>query len=140
MARPTRGSSAPTRYSRSRWRRRARRRHRDREYRVGAELPLVGRAIELDHGAVDQNLIARRQTAERGTDALFHALHRLLHSLPHVALGVSVSQLEGFVLSSGRAARHSGPAECTAVERDIGFDCRVSTAVQNLARLDLDYA
>ena len=118
--------------------RRARRRHRDGENRVRAELSLVRRSVELDQRSVDRDLIRCDQTVERRRDSLLDVLHGELHALAAVALRVAVAQLERLVLAGGRAARHGGAASRSARERDVGFDGGVAAAVENFPRANID--
>ncbi len=83
----------------------ARRRHRDGEDRVGAELALVGRAVELEQALIDRRLIERAQADDCRTELLVDVLDGLQHALAEVALLVAVAELDRFVLAGGRAAR-----------------------------------
>jgi len=118
---------------------RARRRHRDRKNRVRAELSLVGRSIEIDHRPIDRDLIHRRHPVERGSDALLHALDRLLDSLAEIALRVAISQLQRLVLSGRCSARYRGAAECPALQQNVRLDGGVAATVQNLSCADRCY-
>ena len=89
---------------------RARGRHRDSEDRIGAELAFVRRAVELDHRAIDADLIRRSHTIERRRDPLLDTLHRELDSLAAVTIGVAVTKLDRFMLAGGRSARNRGAA------------------------------
>jgi hypothetical protein len=119
-------------------RRRARRRHRHREHRVGAQLGLRLGAVERDHRAVDGHLLGHVEPDELRLDELHHAVHRLAHALPEVALGVAVPQLVGLVLAGRRAARHRGAAVRAVLEDDIGLDGRIAARVKDLTGLDGD--
>jgi len=67
-------------------------------------------------------------------------LNRLLYSLPEITLGVSVTELEGFVLSGRCATGDGGASKGTALEHHIGFNGGIPAAVENLASLDFNYA
>ena len=55
----------------------ARDRERDAEDRVGAELRLVGRAVELEHRLVDEPLVVGVEALDRRADRLDHAVDGL---------------------------------------------------------------
>jgi hypothetical protein len=67
-------------------------------------------------------------------------LNRLLNSLAEITLGVSVAELEGFVLSRRCATGDGGASKRAAFEHHIGFNGGIPAAVENLARLDFNYA
>src|SRR5262249_11083015 len=87
---------------------------------------------------VDRDLIFGRQALEPGTDHLIHVLHRLEHALAAEALGITVAQLDGFVLAGRGAARDGGGAVRAARQGDVGFDGGIASRIQNLARVNRD--
>jgi hypothetical protein len=112
-------------------------RERNRKDRVGAKLAFRGGSVEIDERAIDQHLVRRHHALERRGDRLLDVLHGLLHALAKVAAHVAVPQLDRFVLTRGRSARHRSTSRRSIRERDIGLDGRIPTAVEDLAGSDV---
>ena len=108
---------------------------RDAEDRVGAELGLVGRAVELEHRLVDQPLVVGLEALDRRGDVLDDGLDGLLHALAEVALA-AVAQLDRLEGAGGRAAGHRGAGERAVVEGDLDLDGGVAARVEDLAGAD----
>jgi len=106
--------------------------------RVGAEAALVGRAVEVDQGAVDVELVFRVHAGERVEDIAVDRLARLGHALAAVALRIAVALLDRLVLAGGGAGRHRGAAHGAALQRHVHLDRGIAPAVQNFARDDVD--
>src|SRR6267143_5407029 len=99
-------------------------------------MALVGRAVEVEHGVVDRNLVVGRHPLEPRPDHLVDVLHRLEDTLAPEALLIAVTQLDRLVLPGRRAAGHGGPARGAARQSDVGLDRRVAPAVEDFARVD----
>ena len=110
-------------------------RERGAQDRVGAQVGLVGRRVELVHGLVDDPLVVGVQALDGGTDLLDHRVDGLLDALAQVPVA-AVAQLDRLELAGGRAARHGGPAERAVVEQDLDLDSGVAARVEDLARAD----
>jgi hypothetical protein len=82
------------------FRRRLRHRQRDAEGGVGAEPPLVLRAVQLDHEPVHVDLVARLEPDDLRADDVVDVVDGLVHALAEVALLPGVPQLESLTLSS----------------------------------------
>ena len=95
----------------------ARDRHRHREDGVRPELFLVRRSVEVDQQAVDVDLP---------------------HSLAQVAVRLAVAKLARFMLARRCAARNGGAADFSTREQHIRFDSRVTSAIENFSRGDVD--
>ena len=77
-------------------------RHGDAENGIGAELRLVGRAVEFDHGLVDGDLIFGLHTHKGFIDRRVDALDGLLDALAAIAALVTITQLHGLVSARRR--------------------------------------
>ena len=118
-------------------RRRLRDRERDAEDGVGAEAALVGRAVELDHRAVDAELIVGVAARERVEDLAVDRVDGLADALAAVALLVAVAQLDRLV-GAGRSARgNRRAADDAGVQRHVDLDGRIAAAVEDLAGVDV---
>ena len=117
---------------------RFRRGQRDREDRVRPELRFVLRAIERDHRAVDPHLVERIAALDDLGDGFVHVRHRLGHAFAEVAILHPVAQFPSLVLPGARPARHDGPPDRPARERDFGFDSGIAAGVDDLAGVDGD--
>ena len=107
--------------------------HRDRENRVGSQLALVGRSVQLAHAAVDLALVAGVHAFEFGSDELVHVVDRFQNALADVARLVAIAQFDGFVLAGGRSAGNGSAASRAASENDVGFNGWISAGIQNFA-------
>ena len=102
---------------------------------VAAQSALVGRAVEFQHGVVDQPLIVGVHALQGRRDDLVDVLHGLQHALAAVAL-VSVAQFQGLVAAGAGPAGHDGAASVAALQQHFGLDGGVATAVQHFTRDD----
>src|SRR5690606_2914116 len=110
---------------------------RDAENGVGAEAGLVRRAIELDHGLVDLDLVFGIEAADGFEDLAVDGGDGVLDALAEVALA-AVAQFDGLMRAS-RGARGNGRAAETAIfEVHVHFDGGIAAAVENLAADDVD--
>src|SRR5690606_6735861 len=107
---------------------------RDAEDRVRAELALVGGAVEVDEGGVDEALVLGLEADELRGDVVDHGVDRALDSLAQVAGLVAVTALDGLERTGRRARRHGGAGERPVVQDDLDLDGRVSAGVEDLAR------
>src|SRR4029077_5484383 len=96
-------------------RRRLGHRQADTEDGIGAETALVGRAVELDHHAVELRLLARLDARDGFENLAVHRLHGLQDTLGAIALLVAVAQLRGFMGAGGSARGHGGAPEGPAL-------------------------
>ena len=108
---------------------------RDAEDRVGAELGLVGRAVELEHRLVDQPLVVGLEALDHRGDVLHDGLDRLQHTLADVPLA-AVAQLDRLERAGGRATGHRGARERAVVESDLDLHGGVAARVEDLAGAD----
>jgi hypothetical protein len=105
-------------------------RERDAENGVGAELALVGGAIERDHGLVERDLAlcihAANVVAQRAVDRG----HGLLDALAHVT-ATTIAQFNG-LMGSGRGTRwHHRAAHGSIFEMHVDFHGGVAAAVED---------
>jgi hypothetical protein len=107
----------------------------DTEDRVGAELGLVGRAVEVEHRLVDEALVVGVEPDDRPGDGVDHAGHGLLDALAEVALA-AVAQLDGLEGAGGRPAGDGRATERAVLEEDLHLDGGVAARVEDLAGAD----
>ena len=94
------------------------RRQRHAQDRVGAQLALVGRAVQLQQPAVDARLVGDVLAQQVGRDEVDDVLDRGQDALAAVAALVAVAQLDRLV-GAGRGTRRDGrPAHRTVVGED----------------------
>ncbi len=116
----------------------ARRRHRHAEDRVRPEIRLRGRAVELDHRAVDRSLV-ERVDPERplALDLRLDVPERVGHPLAEPPRRVAVAKLERLVLArrgSRSAPRRARSPRSRARPRPPPWDCRASPGSAVLER------
>ncbi len=111
----------------------ARGRQGDGEDGVRAQLALVRRAVEGDHGLIDQALIRGVQAFEFRRDDGLHVLNGLQHALAHVMALVAVAQLHGFVFAGRSAGGHNGASKGAAFQNHVRFHGGISARVKNFA-------
>jgi hypothetical protein len=68
---------------------------------VGAELGLVGGAVQVNHGLVDAALVGGVEAGQCRCDLVDDSVNRLLDTLAEVASLVSVAELNGLVFTGG---------------------------------------
>ena len=98
---------------------------------------LVRRAVELDHGAVDVDLVLGLHAADRLEELAVDGLDRALDALAEIAR-TAVAKLDRLMRAGGGAGRNRGAAHRAVLQHDVDFDGRVAAAVQNLAADDVD--
>ena len=108
---------------------------RDAEDRVGAEVRLVGRAVEVDHRLVDEALVVGLHAFERRADLGQDTVDGAEDALAEVAVA-AVAQLDRLERSGGGATGHGGPGEDSVVELDLDLDSGVAARVEDLACSD----
>ena len=106
---------------------------RDAEDRVGAELLLVGAAVDGEHLGVDEPLLARLEAEQLRAELLDDRVDGLLDTLAEVAALVAVAPLDRLERPGGRAAGHGGPRERAVVEGDLDLNRGVAARVEDLA-------
>ncbi len=112
--------------------------HGDGQDRVRAQLGFVGRAVQLDHLAIDGALVFRVHAGDGRRDFLDDIRDGLARAFAQVALRIVIAQLDGFVLAGGGAGGNRGAAERTIGEKHVGFYSGIAARVQNLAAHNLD--
>ena len=108
---------------------------RDAEDRVGAQLGLVGGAVGVEHGLVDQPLVVGVEALDRGAEGLDDRVHRGLHALAEIAVA-AVAQLDRLERAGGRAAGDRRSGEGPVVEEHLDLDGGVAARVEDLAGAD----
>ena len=110
---------------------------RNAEDGVGAEIRLVGGAVEFDHAAVDLRLLAGIHAEHRGADAVLDVEHGLLDALAVETLRVAVTQFQRLARTGRGTGGHRRAADGAVVEDDIALDGRVATRIDDLAGEDV---
>jgi hypothetical protein len=100
--------------------------HRSAEDCVGAELRLVGGAVERDHRLVEFALVERVLALEQFGDRAIDRFNGLQHTLAEIDLLVAIAQFAGFEFAGGSAGRNGGTGHETVVERDVDLNGRVA--------------
>ena len=110
--------------------------HGDGENSVGAQLALVRRAIQRDHGLIDESLIGGVHALQLGRNNGFYVGHGLQNSLASVVALVTIAQLHSLMLAGGSARGHDSTAQSAAFQDYVRFHGGIAARVQNLAGAD----
>src|SRR5450432_1874619 len=108
----------------------ARDRERDAEDRVGTELRLVGRAVEVDQLCVEKPLLARFVADDLRRDVIDDRAHRVLDALAAIAF-VAIAKLDRLERASRCAAGHRGPCDRAVVEKNLDFDGGIASRIED---------
>ena len=111
----------------------ARRGHGDGQNGIRAQLAFIRRAIELNHGLVDEPLVGGVHAFQLRRNHRLHIGHGLQNALAHVVALVAVAQFHGLMLAGGGARRHNGAAQGAAFQNHVRFHGRIAARIQNLA-------
>jgi hypothetical protein len=103
---------------------------------VGAHVGLVVRAVALEHGLIDTQLIAGVQTVDGVGQGAVDVLDGGDHALAEIAAGVLVAQLEGLAGAGGGAGRHDGAPDGAAGEHDFGLHGGIAARVEHFTSGD----
>ena len=112
--------------------------HGHGQHGVGAQVGLVVGTVQLDQGTVDVGLFSGIQAQHGLGDFGVDVLDRLQHALAAVALGVVVTQFDGFAGAGGSTGRHGGTTHHTGFEQDIALDGGVAARVDDLTPDNVD--
>jgi len=107
--------------------------HGDGEDRIGAQLALVRRSVQGDHGLVEQPLVGGVHALQFGCNHGFHIGHGLQYALAQIVALVSVAQFHGLVLAGGSARGHDGAAQSAAFQDHVRLNGRIAARVENFA-------
>ena len=100
---------------------------------VGAQLGLVGGAVQLDEGLVDGGLIQHIHAHQALGDVGVHVLHGGEHALAQVTALVAVAELAGLIDAGGGTGGHGGAADGAVLQVDLHLNGGIAAAVQDLA-------
>jgi len=103
---------------------------------VGAEVPLVGGAVTVDHPAVELTLIEALEADDQLADGPVDVGHSRADALSAVAVA-AIAQLDGFELPGRGPGGNDGTAPGPGCEEDLHLDRRVPTRIQDLTAHDL---
>ena len=104
---------------------------------VGAEDGFGFRAVQLDHGAVQGELIQGIQAADGGEDFVGDVFDGFGDAFAEETALVAVAQFEGLVFAGAGAGGDSGAAGGAAGEEDVHFDGWVAAGIKDFARFDV---
>ena len=104
---------------------------------IGAQFALRLGAVEVEHDAIDRELIQGVHPFQFREDLFRHVLDRLGYAFAQVTFLVTVAQLECFVLAGARSGRNRGAPHRAPGQDDIDFHSWVPTRIEDLARFDL---
>ena len=108
-------------------------RERDAEDGVRTAARLVLGAVRGDEDLVDDALLARLDTLDRGAELVDDGRDGLQNALAAVTALVAVPQLVRLEGSGRRAGRHGRTLDDAVVQQHLHLDGRVSTRVEDLA-------
>ena len=112
--------------------------HGDGEDGVGAEVALVGGAVDGDHGGVDESLVGAVHAGELGGEDGLDVFDGFEDAFAEVDGLVSVAELDGLVLAGGGTGGDGGAAADAAFEDDVGLYGGVAAGVEDFACVDRD--
>ncbi len=104
---------------------------------VGAELGLVGRAVQLDHGLIDGDLVEGVHAFDFAGDQRVDVVDGVKDALAQIGLA-AIAQFHRLVRAGRGAGRNGGAAEAAIVENDVDLDCGIAAAVKNLTADDVN--
>ena len=99
---------------------------------VAAELGFVGRAVELDHAAVNGGLIRHVHTDDGRADDVVYVVDGVVNALAAETVRVSVHQNDRLVHTDRSACRGRAAAQHAALGDDVHFNDGPAFAVKNL--------
>ena len=105
---------------------------------VGAQVGLVGGAVQLDHGLIDGGLIQHVHAHQALGDLGVHVLHSVEDALAQVAALVAVPQLAGLIDAGGSAGGHSSAAHGAVFQIDLHLNGGIAAGVQDLTAQDVN--
>ena len=108
-------------------------RHRHTEQRVRAKTSLVLGPVEIDHRAIDRDLIRGVHVCQRFGNFRVHVVHRTQHTLAAVARRISVTQFDRLALARAGAARHRRTARAAGLKNHVNFDGGIAARIEDLA-------
>ena len=99
---------------------------------------LVVRAVERVECQVELGLVLRVDARDRVGYLAVYGPHGLFDALTSPTTLVAVAELDGFVGTGRRARRNRRPPHRTVLQRDIDFNRRIASAVEDLAGVNVD--
>ena len=106
--------------------------HGDSQDGVGAQLALVGRAVERDHGLVEEALVGGVHAFQFGSNDGLNVGNGLENALAQVVALVAVAQFHGLMFAGGGARGHNGAAQCAAFQNYVCFHGGIAARIQGL--------
>lgn len=96
-------------------------------------LALVGGAVQVEEGLVDDALLGRVDPEHLGGDGVDHRVDGVLHALALVPAVVAVAALDGLEGSGGGAGGNGGPGDGAVLQGDLDLHGGVAARVKDLA-------
>src|SRR6202020_1162429 len=112
--------------------------HGDCEAGVSAALGFVFRAVDRDHGSVDEALVGAVHAGKLGTEDGLDIFDGVKNAFTEVVVLVSIAELDSFMFAGGGAAGNGGAAFGSSVEDNIGFDGGIAAGVKDFTGVDRD--
>ena len=103
---------------------------------VGAEVGLEWGAIELEHGAVDAELVGDFHAFYDWSDFLVDVGDCFQDAFAKISGFVTIAEFESFAFAGGCAGWDDGARFDAVVEGDFYFNSWVATAVEDFAAMD----
>ena len=111
--------------------------HGDGEDGVGAEIGFVGRAVGVNHFAIERVLVGGVEAGDGFGDFGVHVADGFQDAFAEVARFVAVAEFVGFVFAGGCAGRNGGAADGAACDVDVGFDGGIAAGIDDFAADEL---
>ena len=105
---------------------------------IGAELCLVGRAVQLDHRLIDGDLVLGLHAGQRIKDIAVDGRHRLGDALAHVTGLVAIAQFHRLMGAGRGAGGYRRASHRTVFQHHVNLHRRIAAAVQDFAGGDVD--
>ena len=115
---------------------RARHGERHAEDGVGAQPPLVRRAVEGSEAPSTARLVTGVHADERRGDLRIYVAHRPPHPLAPVSVRLAVAQLDCFPAAGRGPGGNRRPAGAAVVEKNVDLDGGIAPGVEDLPGAD----
>ena len=104
---------------------------------LAPELGLGLGAVQIEHDAVNGQLVERVHAFEGGQDVIGDILDGLGDALAEEAFLVAVAQFDGFVFAGAGAGGHRRAPDGAAGEQDVNFHGGIAARIEDFPRNDV---